>query len=111
MIDASIVIESCLNGSLKGVLHERSIAIPQTTVLDYIVYVNSPVGCQTFSAEHSSDLPRSTGEFNILWFGSGNNYNGSRLHVIAIPYSSSTTRKIYAREYFNQTWLTGWYEL
>lgn len=99
-----------LNGSLKGVLHERSIAIPQTTVLDYIVYVNSPVGCQTFSAEHSSDLPRSTGEFNILWFGSGNNYNGIRLHVIAIPYSSSA-RKIYAREYFNQTWFTDWYEL
>lgn len=100
-----------LNNDLKGFLHERSIALPQTTVLDYIVYVNSPVGCQTFTAEHSSDLPRSTGEFNILWFGSGNNYNGSRLHVIAIPYSSSTTRKIYAREYFNQTWLTGWYEL
>lgn len=100
-----------LNGSLKGVLHERSIALPQTTVLDYIVYVNSPIGCQTFTAEHSSDLPRSTGEFNILWFGSGNNYKGSRLHVIAIPYSSSTTRKIYAREYFNQTWLTDWYEL
>lgn len=100
-----------LNNDLKGLLHERSIALPQTTVLDYIVYVNSPVGCQTFTAEHSSDLPRSTGEFNILWFGSGNNYNGSRLHVIAIPYSSSTTRKIYAREYFNQTWLTGWYEL
>ena len=92
-------------------MHERSIALPQTTVLDYIVYVNSPIGCQTFTAEHSSDLPRSTGEFNILWFGSGNNYNGSRLHVIAIPYSSSTTRKIYAREYFNQTWLTEWYEL
>lgn len=100
-----------LNNDLKGLLHERSIALPQTTVLDYIVYVNSPIGCQTFTAEHSSDLPRSTGEFNILWFGSGNNYNGSRLHVIAIPYSSSTTRKIYAREYFNQTWLTGWYEL
>ena len=102
---------SDLNGSLKGVLHERSIALPQTTVLDCIVYVNSPIGCQTFTAEHSSDLPRSTGEFNILWFGSGDNYNGSRLHVIAIPYSSSTTRKIYAREYFNQTWLTDWYEL
>lgn len=100
-----------LNNDLKGLLHERSIALPQTTVLDYIVYVNSPIGCQTFTAEHSSDLPRSTGEFNILWFGSGNNYNGSRLHVIAIPYSSSTTRKIYAREYFNQTWLTDWYEL
>lgn len=79
-----------LNNDLKGLLHERSIALPQTTVLDYIVYVNSPIGCQTFTAEHSSDLPRSTGEFNILWFGSGNNYNGSRLHVIAIPYSSST---------------------
>lgn len=102
---------SQLNNDLKGLLHERSIALPQTTVLDYIVYVNSPIGCQTFTAEHSSDLPRSTGEFNILWFGSGNNYNGSRLHVIAIPYSSSTTRKIYAREYFNQTWLTDWYEL
>lgn len=102
---------SQLNSDLKGLLHERSIALPQTTVLDYIVYVNSPIGCQTFTAEHSSDLPRSTGEFNILWFGSGNNYNGSRLHVIAIPYSSSTTRKIYAREYFNQTWLTDWYEL
>lgn len=100
-----------INNDLKGLLHERSIALPQTTVLDYIVYVNSPIGCQTFTAEHSSDLPRSTGEFNILWFGSGNNYNGSRLHVIAIPYSSSTTRKIYAREYFNQTWLTDWYEL
>lgn len=100
-----------LNNDLKGLLHERSIALPQTTVLDYIVYVNSPIGCQTFTAEHSSDLPRSTGEFNILWFGSGNNYNGSRLHVIAIPYASSTTRKIYAREYFNQTWLTDWYEL
>lgn len=100
-----------LNNDLKGLLHERSIALPQTTVLDYIVYVNSPIGCQTFTAEHSSDLPRSTGEFNILWFGSGNNYNGSRLHVIAIPYSSSTTRKIYAREYFSQTWLTDWYEL
>lgn len=102
---------SQLNSDLKGLLHERSIALPQTTVLDYIVYVNSPIGCQTFTAEHSSDLPRSTGEFNILWFGSGNNYYGSRLHVIAIPYSSSTTRKIYAREYFNQTWLTDWYEL
>ena len=102
---------SQLNSDLKGLLHERSIALPQTTVLDYIVYVNSPIGCQTFTAEHSSDLPRSTGEFNILWFGSGNNYNGSRLHVIAIPYASSTTRKIYAREYFNQTWLTDWYEL
>lgn len=102
---------SQLNSDLKGLLHERSIALPQTTVLDYIVYVNSPIGCQTFTAEHSSDLPRSTGEFNILWFGSGNNYNGSRLHVIAIPYSSSTTRKIYAREYFNQTWLTDWYNL
>ena len=100
-----------INNDLKGLLHERSIALPQTTVLDYIVYVNSPIGCQTFTAEHSSDLPRSTGEFNVLWFGSGNNYNGSRLHVIAIPYSSSTTRKIYAREYFNQTWLTDWYEL
>nr|DAW08473.1 MAG TPA: hypothetical protein [Caudoviricetes sp.] len=100
-----------INNDLKGLLHERSIALPQTTVLDYIVYVNSPIGCQTFTAEHSSDLPRSTGEFNILWFGSGNNYNGSRLHVIAIPYSSSTTRKIYAREYFNQNWLTDWYEL
>lgn len=102
---------SQLNSDLKGLLHERSIALPQTTVLDYIVYVNSPIGCQTFTAEHSSDLPRSMGEFNILWFGSGNNYNGSRLHVIAIPYSSSTTRKIYAREYFNQTWLTDWYNL
>ena len=102
---------SQLNSDLKGLLHERSIALPQTTVLDYIVYVNSPIGCQTFTAEHSSDLPRSTGEFNILWFGSGNNYNGSRLHVIAIPYSSSTTRTIYAREYFNQTWLTDWYKL
>ena len=100
-----------INSNLKGLFHERSIALPQTTVLDYIVYVNSPIGCQTFTAEHSSDLPRSTGEFNILWFGSGDNYNGSRLHVIAIPYSSSTTRKIYAREYFNQTWLTGWFEL
>ena len=45
-----------INSNLKGLFHERSIALPQTTVLDYIVYVNSPIGCQTFTAEHSSDL-------------------------------------------------------
>ena len=36
-----------------------------------------------------------------------------RYHVIAIPYSANpnVSKKIYARELFNQRWNTDWYEL
>lgn len=103
-----------LNGSLKGVLNEVTIILPQhITVLGYINSMDSPIGCQTFNSDVTSDSPLSTGEFSILWFGSGNARNGMRYHVIAIPYSPNpnVSKKIYAREIFNQSWNTDWYEL
>lgn len=105
---------SDLNGSLKGVLNEVTIILPQhITVLGYINSMDSPIGCQTFNSDVTSDSPLSTGEFSILWFGSGNARNGMRYHVIAIPYSPNpnVSKKIYAREIFNQSWNTDWYEL
>ena len=105
---------SDLNGSLKGVLNEVTIILPQhITVLGYINSMDSPIGCQTFNSDVTSDSPLSTGEFSILWFGSGNARNGMRYHVIAIPYSANpnVSKKIYARELFNQSWNTDWYEL
>lgn len=103
-----------INGSLKGVLNEVTIILPQhITVLGYINSMDSPIGCQTFNSDVTSDSPLSTGEFSILWFGSGNARNGMRYHVIAIPYSvnPNVSKKIYARELFNQSWNTDWYEL
>lgn len=114
-IDGSLAKQiSDLNGSLKGVLNEVTIILPQhITVLGYINSMDSPIGCQTFNSDVTSDSPLSTGEFSILWFGSGNARNGMRYHVIAIPYSSNpnVSKKIYAREIFNQSWNTDWYEL
>lgn len=109
-----IIISSYINGSLKGVLNEVTIILPQhITVLGYINSMDSPIGCQTFNSDVTSDSPLSTGEFSILWFGSGNARNGMRYHVIAIPYSANpnVSKKIYARELFNQSWNTDWYEL
>lgn len=114
-IDGSLAKQiSDLNGSLKGVLNEVTIILPQhITVLGYINSMDSPIGCQTFNSDVTSDSPLSTGEFSILWFGSGNARNGMRYHVIAIPYSANpnVSKKIYARELFNQSWNTDWYEL
>ena len=103
------------NSNLKGVLNEVTIHLPQSiTVLGYINSMDSPIGCQTFNTtSFVSDSPISTGEFSVLWFGSGNSRNGMRYHVIAIPYSANpnVSKKIYARELFNQRWNTDWYEL
>lgn len=104
-----------INSNLKGVLNEVTIHLPQSiTVLGYINSMDSPIGCQTFNTtSFVSDSPISTGEFSVLWFGSGNSRNGMRYHVIAIPYSANpnVSKKIYARELFNQRWNTDWYEL
>lgn len=115
-IDGSLAKQVAeLNSNLKGVLNEVTIHLPQSiTVLGYINSMDSPIGCQTFNTtSFVSDSPISTGEFSVLWFGSGNSRNGMRYHVIAIPYSANpnVSKKIYARELFNQRWNTDWYEL
>lgn len=104
MIDASIVIESCQNGSLKGVINTKNYEVTDKTILEYILSTHSFIGSQTFTAT-CADNPTNNSEYNIFWFGSN-----SRITVLALEYGISHS-KLYKREIFNREWRTGWIEL